>query len=141
MVRLGTRYVTSPIGPIDNIVTNIIKHPQYKPPSRYNDIALLKLKDKLSFGTSIRPACLHTTKDLSTTQKSLTALGWGNIDFAGPPADNLQKVTLQHVSGSQCSASYKNNKQELPNGISDDKQICAGGVLGKDTCQVIIYTI
>lgn len=138
MVRLGTRKLTARTGFKDVVVTNIIKHPQYNAPSSYHDVALLKLESKLTFSSSILPACLQTTKELTTAQKSLTALGWGKIDFVGPPSDNLQKVTLDYSAASQCSASYKDSaKDKLPSGLRDNIQICAGGTVGKDTCQVM----
>lgn len=139
MIRAGTNQLTAKDRFKDVTIDTIINHPEYKSPSSYNDIALLKLKNKLSFSTNIRPACLHTTKELTSSQKSLTAIGWGKVDFAGPAADNLQKVLLQQKTFTQCIASYKDvSKAKLPNGLRDDIQVCAGGIVGKDTCLVTI---
>lgn len=52
-------------------------------------------------------------------------------------SDNLLKVTLKLVPHETCNASYFDGiSSELPLGIRNDGQICAGEP-GKDTCQVI----
>lgn len=142
MIRVGTRKLASKTGSFKDVkVVSIIPHPQYRAPSTYNDIALLKLESKLTYAANILPACLHTTKELTTIQRYLTALGWGKIDFAGPAADNLQKVVLRYAPFSDCSAKYSDvTKDRLPNGLRDDIQVCAGGEVGKDTCQVNIIS-
>jgi hypothetical protein len=60
-------------------VEEVIRHPQYKPPAKYNDIALLKLDHPVEFNESIRPACLHTT-DTFPINKTV-ATGWGRIEY------------------------------------------------------------
>jgi hypothetical protein len=65
--------------PVDYWVEDIIRHPDYKPPAKYNDIALLKLKRHVKFNEFIRPACLYT-RDTFDVNKTV-ATGWGKIDF------------------------------------------------------------
>lgn len=36
-----------------------IIHPDYKPPSMYNDIALFKVSTEVKFSSSVRPICLN----------------------------------------------------------------------------------
>lgn len=50
--------------PQDFYVAEIFKHPDYVPPSRYNDIALLKMDRPTRFNELIRPACLQVAKDI-----------------------------------------------------------------------------
>jgi hypothetical protein len=65
--------------PVNYSVKDIIRHPDYKPPAKYNDIALLKLHRRVEFNEFIRPACLYArdTFDVNNT----IATGWGRIDF------------------------------------------------------------
>jgi hypothetical protein len=64
---------------VNYLVEEVIRHPQYKPPAKYNDVALLKLDHAVEFNESIRPACLHTT-DAFPINKTV-ATGWGRIDY------------------------------------------------------------
>ena len=56
-------------------------------------------------------------------------------------SDSLLKVTLRLVPHENCNASFFDggSSVELALGIVNDWQICAEEV-GKDTCQVILYT-
>jgi hypothetical protein len=65
--------------PVNYLVVDIIRHPDYKPPAKYNDIALLKLDRRVEFNEFIRPACLYT-RDTFDVNKTV-ATGWGRIDF------------------------------------------------------------
>jgi hypothetical protein len=65
--------------PVNYLVEEVIRHPQYKPPAKYNDIALLKLDHPVELNEFIRPACLHTT-DTFPINKTV-ATGWGRIDY------------------------------------------------------------
>ena len=63
-------------------VKDIILHPEYNPPSCYNDIAILKLEDGLQLSANIRPACLPTLETKSQFPGSVAiATGWGKLGF------------------------------------------------------------
>ncbi|RZC43129.1 serine protease snake-like, partial [Asbolus verrucosus] len=121
-------------------IANIIRHPDYQKPSVYNDIALLELRDKIQFFRSVLPACLNTALNIKPETNQLVATGWGLLQFAGPPSDNLMKVNLTLYPHRQCRVVYNNvSKQRLAYGIDFSTQICAGGAPNeeKDTCQVM----
>lgn len=63
-------------------VEKVIIHPQYKEPSSYNDIALIKLAEGTPLSKTLRPACLPP---LSTKAGDpghyLTATGWGRTGY------------------------------------------------------------
>jgi len=61
------------------IVEHII-HPDYKPPSLYNDIALFRLENDVEFSEEVRPICLNS--DPYITPLKLIVTGWGRI-FTG----------------------------------------------------------
>lgn len=120
--------------PQDIRIIERIKHPMYKPPSEYHDIALLKLEIDVQFDAWIRPSCLpYSLPDTGNDDKA-TATGWGLVDWTDDEGSNdLLKVTISLVSQPECNKSF-NSDTKLERGIVDEWQICAGN-LGKDTCQ------
>lgn len=60
-------------------IKKIVRHPSYKPPAMYADIAVLQLDKSLQFGKEIRPACLHQRFD-NVPVKAI-ASGWGVTEF------------------------------------------------------------
>lgn len=118
--------------PQEVTVAENIKHPEYKPPSKYNDIALLRLETKINLNPYARPACLNTKATL-TNKKAITT-GWGRTDYSGESSSHLLKVTLDMYANSQCNNSYEIDRK-LKNGIVET-QICAGSKNDtKDACQ------
>lgn len=121
--------------PVDYEISKIIRHPGYKWPAKYNDIALLQLKSKVQFSKYIRPACLNTEKSISSN--ILVASGWGRIEFAGDQSDILLKVGLNVINNQLCNRLYRleTKKKSIPKGIAQS-MLCAGDLNGgKDTCQ------
>ncbi|KAJ8965354.1 hypothetical protein NQ314_004194 [Rhamnusium bicolor] len=138
VVRLGTKTLTPRNGTTyeDIKVAQIIQHPNYNSPSTYNDIALLKLQRKVQFTKSILPACLNDAFNVNLATNTLTAIGWGKTDFAGPTSDDLLKTELRIVQRNQCNRKYMGSSTEkLADGIRDATQLCAGDEIEKDTCQ------
>lgn len=62
---------------IREIITRIV-HPNYKPPSMYNDIGLYRLNTPVKFSRFIFPVCLNSETKLNTEQA--VAIGWGRTD-------------------------------------------------------------
>lgn len=121
--------------PQDFEVIRAVSHPDYKAPSKYHDIALLELNQKVNFTDYISPACLDTGLELR--EANLTATGWGKTGFSEVSSTFLLKVDLDHVPHPRCVQSFgKQSVKDLPDGIVEEIQICAGRVKGKDTCQV-----
>jgi len=65
--------------PVNYFVVDIFRHPDYKPPAKYNDIALLKLDRRVEFNEFIRPACLYTSDTFQVTKTLAT--GWGKTEY------------------------------------------------------------
>ncbi|XP_015364029.1 PREDICTED: venom protease-like isoform X1 [Diuraphis noxia] len=123
------------VQPKDYRIVEHVIHPEYKPPSLYNDIALFRLERDVVFSEDVRPICLNTETDLSLTPLKQIATGWGRISTAGPTSDNLLKVDLDIFPTNQCNESYISNTHQLQFGILPDRMICAGSFDGeKDTC-------
>lgn len=80
MVRLGETNLalTNDTQHRDFKIVKRIPHPDYNPPSKYNDIALLELEQDVIFNGTVRPACLFN-KDTTPEGKGI-ASGWGKAD-------------------------------------------------------------
>nr|CAD7200078.1 unnamed protein product [Timema douglasi] len=121
--------------PVDYSVAEVIRHPDYKSSTHYNDIGLLRLSRPAELNSFVRPACLYS-KNMFNVNKT-TAIGWGNIDFAEDPSDILLKVSLSIIPNNQCNQMYHSESKtnELAQGILPS-MLCAGELAGgKDTCQ------
>lgn len=59
-------------------IISIIRHPDYKKPLEYHDIALLKLESPVKFDAWVRPACLPY--GMMNTENAI-ATGWGRVDW------------------------------------------------------------
>lgn len=71
--------------PIDYEISDKIPHPQYDPknPSKHHDLALLRLKDRVSYNDFVRPICLPTkgfNKGFTPGNKHVVC-GWGKTDM------------------------------------------------------------
>ncbi|CAG9120336.1 unnamed protein product [Plutella xylostella] len=138
VARLGDRNINpkaqDDATPVDVPIRNIIVHPDYHSPVRYNDIALMELATDVDLSNSIRPACLwpggpfHEDKAIAT--------GWGVVNQrTQEKADLLQKVSLTLLENSYCDRLLRNNRNRHWQGFRDS-QLCAGEVRGgMDTCQ------
>ncbi|XP_045540829.1 serine protease snake [Papilio machaon] len=113
-------------------IQNIIKHPEYKSPSKYNDIALLKTAIEMKLSHEAVPACLPV--DTVSDEKAV-ATGWGATRNKGDNSDLLEKVTLTKFSERECSSSHR-PQRKLERGFDANTQICYGDKYqSKDTCQ------
>lgn len=137
IVRLGTTVLsTETLNSQDYEVIRRIPHPSYIANEQYNDIALLQLDRPVTFSEYISPICLDSS---NLTNEVLTATGWGKTEATGDVSSELQKVELEYFPNEECQKSYSTvSKDDLPNGIVAETQICAGSrTEEKDTCQVL----
>jgi len=106
-------------------VTKSIKHEGYTVGGFKEDIALMKLAEKVDLNT-YTPACLATTGS-TYVDKIATAYGWGETDYGQSTSDILLEVDLKVVNRATCSAAMGAN-------AILDGMLCAGGEAGKDGC-------
>lgn len=113
-----------------------IKHPDFKYPSKYNDIALVRMNAPVQFNNYIRPACLPQSKSID--KKNVIASGWGRVNHTSSPSEYLQKVVLELFTSFECNQSYFDQiGRQLKQGITEETQLCAGSHGDqRDTCQV-----
>ncbi|KAJ8965360.1 hypothetical protein NQ314_004200, partial [Rhamnusium bicolor] len=127
--------------PQDFTIKRAIPHPDYKRPARYHDIGLIELDRQVELTAYVGIACLDTER--KHNESSMKATGWGKTEFSGTSSSYLLKTDLDIVPIDVCRPFYKGLGENLPNGILDDTQICAGGGKEQDTCQVniIVFTL
>ncbi|KAM9849674.1 coagulation factor IXa [Aulostomus maculatus] len=85
-------------------------HPFYNVSlSFYNhDIALLYLKNPITFSTTVRPICIGPTAFIEMLVKEsspATVSGWGRTRFLGSTANMLQKVEVPFTDRTECKDS------------------------------------
>ncbi|XP_052757190.1 serine protease snake-like isoform X2 [Galleria mellonella] len=105
-------------------VKRIIPYPEYKPPSKYHDIALLKTERDIMFSQRIQPACLDVVGSVPDGN-GVTTTGWGVLGRGADTANILQKTELFQFSKEECSSKYKPNRL-LKRGIDHSTQMCYG---------------
>uniref|UniRef100_A0A2A4K9I3 Peptidase S1 domain-containing protein n=1 Tax=Heliothis virescens TaxID=7102 RepID=A0A2A4K9I3_HELVI len=102
-------------------IKRIIAHPEYRAPSKYNDIALLETKDEINFGRNILPACLDVGGDRTWFEAS----GWGRLGDNKDLANTLQVVGIETFSKEECAALYPPHRL-MRNGYNHTTQMCLG---------------
>ncbi|XP_061721686.1 CLIP domain-containing serine protease HP8-like isoform X1 [Cydia pomonella] len=129
-------------------VEQVIAHENYDPnnTNQHDDIALLRLARKVQFTDFIKPICLPSTDALRTNtfeDYDMEVAGWGKTEtrdeMADPPTSTVSigsesdvklKVRVPVVTMSECSQVFRPVGRRIIN-----KQICAGGVAGRDSCR------
>ncbi|KAF2901355.1 hypothetical protein ILUMI_04830 [Ignelater luminosus] len=138
-VRIGDLVIdtnSDDASPQDFKIIKRIKHPKYFPPSRYNDIGLVKLGRDAILDSYVRPACLDIQPTINLNTNPI-ATGWGHTGLYSPSSKALLKVTLEYFDQEKCNTSYKSNIGiSLRKGIVPTTQLCAGSHNDtKDACQ------
>lgn len=114
-------------------VKNVIKHPQFQPPVKYHDIALVETENTIKLDQFVVPACLHVGDPVN--DEKVQATGWGLTQYSGSVSDTLQKVVLNKFSTAECAAKYQPVRL-MRQGFDPQSQTCYGDKLvSKDTCQ------
>ncbi|XP_028895834.2 serine protease easter isoform X1 [Zeugodacus cucurbitae] len=119
---------------IDVPVENAIPHPRYDPNSmnQVNDIALLRLKNAVTFTDFIRPICLPLNNNLRTATFDdiiMDVAGWGKTESKSSSNVKL-KAELVGVPLENCRHVYR--PQSI---LLEATQMCAGGKKGVDSCR------
>ncbi|KAK9878849.1 hypothetical protein WA026_003684 [Henosepilachna vigintioctopunctata] len=98
-----------------------------------NDIALLRLSDRVPITPSIKPICLPKSDkhDESYVGRKAIAAGWGTLKEDGKPSCVLQHVEVPVMSNEECRNTNYSAK------MISDNMLCAGypETGGKDSCQ------
>ncbi|XP_070513060.1 chymotrypsin-2-like [Cardiocondyla obscurior] len=106
-------------------IDDIIIHKGYVPFQFINDIAVIKLRSKISFARNVQKIDIMS-EDIDFTKKNLMVTGWGWDAINGTVSKNLRNVTLSEISTSQCRNIYGDN-------ISN-QHICTFSAYNKGVC-------
>ncbi|XP_026805755.1 uncharacterized protein LOC113548864 [Rhopalosiphum maidis] len=125
--------------PLDVSVERIIIHEKYNGYNFANDIALLKLRNSVTFNDLIQPICMPMTsilRDLDISRRLLFIAGWGTTiptqTNSAPRVTALMKVQVPIAKADECARVYSNMSQA----VIDDRVLCAGFPEGgKDMCR------
>ncbi|KAG7190627.1 hypothetical protein KM043_006711 [Ampulex compressa] len=134
IARVGFYSLKDKQSGITTAIARIVRHPSFRSPAMYADIALLKLETTITFGEHIRPACLY--QEYGTVPTLAWVSGWGVTEFDGDASDILQKAELDIVDNIACTLKLRRSTS-IPHGVTPS-MICAGAPHDgwkKDTCQ------
>ncbi|CAG2106232.1 unnamed protein product, partial [Medioppia subpectinata] len=110
---------------------NIYTHEKYNEDNKsiHNDIALIKLDDKLDLNINIQPICLSSNIILPDNP-TCVAIGWGRTE-SDKPSKTLQKVKLPMVQNKKCDIQLCAKNTERANA-----DVCKGDSGGPLSCQM-----
>ncbi|XP_058457021.1 plasma kallikrein-like [Malaya genurostris] len=89
-------------------VSSIIIHPDYGADAFNNDVALLRLSDKIEFDQTVQPACLWPATDTGVgtlEHTKATAIGWG-IDKTGIFSNILREISQRLPTMDECRMQF-----------------------------------
>ncbi|XP_042899849.1 proclotting enzyme [Parasteatoda tepidariorum] len=132
-VRLGDHNIdTTDDGadPIDISVQNIIKFDSFDLRTFQNDIAILVLRDTVTFTEHITPICIpfDVFREDDLSQRNAFVAGWGTLSYAGPSSSTLQEVQVRIWENDKCKVVFR---REVP---ITGANLCAGDG-DKDACR------
>ncbi|EDV91460.1 spaetzle-processing enzyme [Drosophila grimshawi] len=119
---------------LDIEVEDQIMHEQYVPNSidQLNDIALLRLKETVSYTESVLPICLPVAEDVRNKNYegfAMEVAGWG-VTEDGTPSSRKKKITVDVWALKECQNKYRSYQRHI-----SGSQLCSGGKVNIDTCQ------
>ncbi|CAL4090791.1 unnamed protein product, partial [Meganyctiphanes norvegica] len=109
-------------------IQEVTPHPDYSFPEKYNDLAIITLKQKIMLSESLEPFCLPS-KMSQLNGKVFELLGWGQT-----PNDDTTKIIdqmkVEVANAMECEANYSQKNIPLfstiyPKGFTDTI-ICVG---------------
>jgi len=134
----GNNQICAP-APQDIGIEEVIFHQSYgKPKAFQNDIAVIKLDRNITENEFVAPICLPFNDDkenylgarLGADAAINEVAGWGATTITGrKPANILQFLGVNVTDADECKEIYAER-----GGVLTEKQICAGGTKGKDSC-------
>ncbi|CAF0900171.1 unnamed protein product [Brachionus calyciflorus] len=113
-----------------NTASKIYIHPDYFSTVIYNDVALIRLTEKIKFSKKVKPICLPKTGKLDEIEKKeVVATGWGKTDgglFGFPSEALLQTSLIIKNNKSKEGCEYRRYNNYCTEGASDDSGTCQG---------------
>lgn len=127
-VRAGSEYRNS--GGVEIPVEAVFQHEKFDANTFDYDIAILKLKEELTFNDIIKSIDVVPADYVIEENVLATVAGYGALGPKGPIAKSLQKVQLPLITTETCQKIYGAD-------YITDRMFCAGYVDGvRDACPV-----
>lgn len=119
-------------------IDKVIGHFHYKPhKSHVNDIAILKVVEKVNYSPTIQPVCLPTG-NFSTAGKSGWVSGWGRLNGSDPKAtaSTLQKLQVSILEDEECRTIVLQEVQKILKRNVTSTEMDSMAQLGRSTTQL-----
>ena len=138
-VIVGEHVISDSSDGTSHKVCGITHHPDYQKKQDFDyDIAIVRLKSAVNFGSRAAAACLPLSrfKDDYLAGQNLTVSGWGKQAEGGAESDVLNSVEVPALTNSECKEDYEQfpiyyNQRPITNSM-----ICAGQPAGGvDACK------
>ncbi|KFB41562.1 AGAP004855-PA-like protein [Anopheles sinensis] len=128
----GTKHCAPEAYDVD--IEEIIIYDQYNRPNRFqNDIALIRMAQKIKYSESVRPICLPVDERVRHQQLfKYVITGWGKTEKQ-TVSSVLLKATVDHVSIPECQQEMYDNFLAVT--LVDPWQMCARGANLTDACK------
>ncbi|XP_075146744.1 phenoloxidase-activating factor 2 isoform X2 [Haematobia irritans] len=120
----------------ESAASKVITHPQYNPRNVAYDFALIILRQSFTLGDHINVVCLPPANSSPAARTTCFSTGWGKDQFGaeGRYSAILKRLPLPIVDYNTCQTQFRGTRLG-PKFALDRSFICAGGVVGIDTCQ------
>uniref|UniRef100_A0A182MXY8 Peptidase S1 domain-containing protein n=1 Tax=Anopheles dirus TaxID=7168 RepID=A0A182MXY8_9DIPT len=112
-------------------IARIIKHPRYREPRKYYDLALIELAKRVYSNGAICIACVW--REPNSPAAVMDAVGFGALGFGEQLSPTLQKVRLSALDTAECAKRVPTSRRQMPEGLRED-QLCAHSET-MDTCE------
>ncbi|XP_013149175.1 PREDICTED: tryptase gamma-like [Papilio polytes] len=136
IIRLGDKYILDSVEfgktPTDVYIKNVIVPDNYRPPSKYYDIALIELEDIIPFKVFTNPSCIWPYEGDELFGKGYES-GWGVVESDSKHQPEYQIDDVEVIDTNVCSE--KLNEALHVNTIQLPHQICSNYCNVNDTCK------
>ncbi|CAG2111847.1 unnamed protein product, partial [Medioppia subpectinata] len=132
IMKVGTNLMYDPKA-FNHTIAKVIVHDQWDTVEQANDIALVRLKLKLTFLTkglqyTINSVCLPKKDFEVAVSTTVTLSGFGQLGEHESKPDYLQKLDMPIFDHETCIKNYDEHVK------LNDMKLCAGGIGGHDSC-------
>ncbi|XP_060870187.1 phenoloxidase-activating factor 2-like isoform X2 [Metopolophium dirhodum] len=137
VIRAGewdTQTENEPLPSQDGQALKIINHADFEPDELLNDVALIIVIKPFSLSKNVGTICLPSPNYIFSNR--CYASGWGKKEFGklGVNQVIMKKIDLPIVPRTTCLELLRKTRLGVDYILPEDF-ICAGGEIGKDTCQ------